>query len=145
MVVTKFIALTRQELTELILEMCDPDIVGEESTITCYGLEKGEEAMFAVKLRKDAYYRADNLDWSYYDAEIELEWVEITKEQYHDIIRTECASLSIDELRTEYRRDFYTRNLIRERDHYKEMSDMATALADAATSLLTKQQEKEAD
>lgn len=142
--IIKFSELTEEQLIEQIIEMNDPDIVGDEWTVNTFGHNKSEDEMFAVKLRGGIYLKADNLTWSYYDFDdhVELQWEEITQESYHELMLIELEAMTLNELRMEHRRAHYNQFLIQDRNQYKHMYEVNMAMVRTATALLERQQKR---
>ncbi|WP_341323338.1 hypothetical protein NSQ62_07660 [Solibacillus sp. FSL H8-0523] len=99
-----FTELTRGELVELIAEMVESNLCKHKKLMGIIDGDKEDvENMFVIKNRKDKYFVA-KFEWTYYndDDSTQLDWKQITKEEFRQYILDSLATRSLNELRLDY-------------------------------------------
>lgn len=109
---TVFTEKTQEELIQGLINMVDPELVGFNRTMMVSGLYTEEGPKESHKLRNGKYYRAP-ITFAYWDGDEDVDYEEISREEFLSAIRASYEGFSLAMLRASYLSMEYNQYLIR--------------------------------
>lgn len=132
----KFTSKSKEVLINNIISFLDPEVVGFSNTMVIFSLETPDVPTVAFMLRDGKYLRA-KMNWTYFDDESELEWKEVTREEFLKDANTHYSLLTLDRVRIDYHQHKWNNDKV---NKIHNLEDTICILNDTFFSNLNKQQ-----